>query len=147
MLQTEFENRVKMSVSVDEYKNIIEPMYMAADVDKDEFCRLWVKMNHKRVATAIKERKEAEKEMLLKDRLFNVFESIDRRATQLGEPAHMVNAEDVLNSRERRLLEDAGIEYGTKWIESISSPLGGYYRMTSASDVRFELHKKYGFAY
>jgi len=136
-----------MSVSIDEYKNIIEPMYMAADVDKDEFCRLWVKMNHKRVETAIKERKEAEKEMRLKDRLFNIYTAIARRCEKLHQPMHMVKAEDVLNSREKGLLSSVGIEWTTKWIENPYTILGGYLREQQADDIRYELSQKYGFAY
>lgn len=147
MLQQEFETRVKMNVSRDEYVNIIEPMYMSADVDKDEFCRLWVKMNHKRVAAAIEAQKEAEKEQRLKERLFNVFNAIRRRCEKMHQPMHMVKAEDVLNSREKGLLSSVGIEWTAKWIENPYTIIGGYIREQMADDIRYELSQKYNFAY
>ena len=135
-----------MSVTRDEYVNIIEPMYMAADVDKDEFCRLWVKMNHKRVADAIKARKEAEEEQQLKDRLFRLYNAINRRCNKLNQSLYLTPAEEVLNSREKELLQSIGIETDTKWVEWIKSPIGGYYSKQTALDIRYELHQKYNFA-
>lgn len=143
----EFLDRAKVNVTCEEYYNVIEPMYMAADVDKDEFCRLWVKMNHKRVAAAIEAQKEAEKEKRLKERLFNVFNAIRRRCEKLHQPMHMVKAEDVLNSREKGLLSSVGIEWTAKWIENPYTIIGGYLREQMADDIRYELSQKYNFAY
>lgn len=143
----EFLDRAKVNVTCEEYYNVIEPMYMAADVDKDEFCRLWVKMNHKRVATAIEAQKEAEKEQRLKERLFNVFNAIRRRCEKMHQPMHMVKAEDVLNSREKGLLSSVGIEWTAKWIENPYTIIGGYIREQMADDIRYELSQKYNFAY
>ena len=143
----EFLDRTKVNVTCEEYYNVIEPMYMAADVDKDEFCRLWVKMNHKRVAAAIEAQKEAEKEQRLKERLFNVFNAIRRRCEKLHQPMHMVKAEDVLNSREKGLLSSVGIEWTAKWIENPYTIIGGYLREQMADDIRYELSQKFNFAY
>ena len=143
----EFLNRAKVNVTCEEYYNVIEPMYMAADVDKDEFCRLWVKMNHKRVAAAIKAQKEAEKEQRLKDRLFNVYCAIPRRCSKLHREQHMTPAEEILNSRERGLLASVGIETGIKWIDNIYCISGGYFREQTANDIRYELSQKYNFNY
>jgi len=124
MLQTEFENRVKMSVSIDEYKNIIEPMYMAADVDKDEFCRLWVKMNHKRVAAAKKEQQEAEKRVAVLDRLWSIEHKL---ASIKSSDALELFTEDVLSKKSVALLS----KYISlkSWVEcpSLSHIGGGYY--------------------
>lgn len=147
MLQQEFETRVKMIVDRDEYVNVIEPMYMAADVDKDEFCRLWAKMNHKRIEAAIKAQKEAKKEARLKERLFNVYCAIPRRCEKLNKPQHMVKAYDVLNSREKGLLSSVGIEWTSKWIENPFHIMGGYLREQMADDIRYELSQKFNFAY
>lgn len=46
-----------MNVSAEEYSHI-EAVYMSSDLDKDEFCKLWVKMNHKRVSDAKAEQKK-----------------------------------------------------------------------------------------
>lgn len=56
MLQHEFESRVKIQVSAQEYA-AIEQVYMASDVEKDEFCKLWAKMNRQRIAKAIAQQK------------------------------------------------------------------------------------------
>lgn len=56
MLQHEFESRVKIQVSAQEYA-AIEQVYMASDVEKDEFCKLWAKMNRLRIAKAVAQQK------------------------------------------------------------------------------------------
>lgn len=43
MMYNEFVERVGMEVSSSEFE-IINNMYMLADVDKDTFCKLWAKM-------------------------------------------------------------------------------------------------------
>jgi hypothetical protein len=48
MTKQEFENRTNVQVSFDEYEHI-EVVYMASDLDKDEFCKMWCKMNKSRV--------------------------------------------------------------------------------------------------
>lgn len=42
MMYNEFVERVGMEVSSSEFE-IINNMYMIADVDKDTFCKLWAK--------------------------------------------------------------------------------------------------------
>lgn len=42
MMQQEFEARVKKTVSYKEFLSINE-VYMNSDLDKDEFCKEWVK--------------------------------------------------------------------------------------------------------
>lgn len=56
MTQHEFETRTKMTISSKEY-SAIEEVYMNSDLDKDEFCKMWVKMNKTRVEKAKAERK------------------------------------------------------------------------------------------
>ena len=58
MLQHEFESRVGIEVSAKEYA-AIEQVYMSSDVEKDEFCKLWAKMNCQRIARIKAERKAA----------------------------------------------------------------------------------------
>ena len=47
----EFQNRVNVNVTPDEYEHI-EAVYMASDMEKDEFCAMWRKMNASRVRAA-----------------------------------------------------------------------------------------------
>ncbi len=56
MTQQEFESRVGIEVTGKEYA-AIEQVYMNSDVEKDEFCKLWVRMNKQRVARIEAERK------------------------------------------------------------------------------------------
>ena len=58
MLQQEFESRVGIAVSANEYA-AIEQVYMNSDVEKDEFCKLWAKMNRQRIERIKAERKAA----------------------------------------------------------------------------------------
>ena len=55
MTQQEFTQRVNVEVSNKEFEAINE-VYMNSDLDKDEFCKMWVKMNKTRVQNATVER-------------------------------------------------------------------------------------------
>lgn len=54
----EFVERTGVYVSIDEFNTIVE-VYNNSDVNKDEFCKLWAKMNFSRV-NAAKEQKAKE---------------------------------------------------------------------------------------
>jgi hypothetical protein len=70
MTQQEFTNRTQVEVSYNEF-NAIHEVYMNSDLDKDEFCKMWVKMNKTRVQRAKEEAKaeayEAKKREFLYD--------------------------------------------------------------------------------
>ena len=70
MLYSEFTKRVGINVSADEFESI-NNVYMLTDVDKDEFCKLWAKMNFKRIKAhkeqIAKEKKEANSISFLRD--------------------------------------------------------------------------------
>lgn len=55
MTQQEFTQRVNVEVSNSEFE-AINVVYMNSDLDKDEFCNMWVKMNKTRVQNAKVER-------------------------------------------------------------------------------------------
>lgn len=59
MLLSEFIERTGITPEHEEWQ-AINTMYMMADCDKDEFCKLWCKMNAQRVKAA-KEQKAKEK--------------------------------------------------------------------------------------
>lgn len=50
MTLQEFIDRTKVNVSAEEYEANIEPMYMNGSYDKNQFCRVWKRLNPKRVA-------------------------------------------------------------------------------------------------
>lgn len=61
MTQNEFETRAKIEVTAKEFDSINE-VYMNCDLDKDEFCKMWVKMNKSRIAKfAAQKNEEAQK--------------------------------------------------------------------------------------
>ena len=61
MTQYEFESRVGISVSAQEYESI-EVVYMASDLQKDDFCKLWVRRNRARIQKVKKEEEERQKQ-------------------------------------------------------------------------------------
>lgn len=103
-MQIEFENRVKMTVSTKEFDAINE-VYMNSDLDKDEFCKMWVKMNAKRVAKSVEEKKMQETINQLKDDLFEVkccLEHLDSES--MSKPC-----DEVLTQKQTMFLNDAKI--------------------------------------
>ena len=73
MTQQEFFERTGVKVSNDEFWAINE-MYNYSEVDKDEFCKLWRKMNPARVKNAKVERMIQQKEAAYKNALRIWFE-------------------------------------------------------------------------
>ena len=71
MIQQEFEERVIVKVSAKEYE-AIETVYMQSDLDKDEFCKLWIKMNKSRVNQAKKDKVEEEEKEKTRTMLFEL---------------------------------------------------------------------------
>ena len=51
MTRNEFMIRTQFAISEKEYA-AVEVVYMASDLDKDEFCKMWCKMNKSRVQAA-----------------------------------------------------------------------------------------------
>lgn len=72
MTKQEFTQRVQVEVSDIEY-NAIEMVYMHSDVDKDEFCRIWCKMNANRVRNAKVERRQKAKDEAYRDILHKFY--------------------------------------------------------------------------
>lgn len=104
MRQSEFETRVHMNVTAEEYSHI-EEVYMNSDLDKDEFCALWVKMNQTRVNNAKAERKAAEEEQAKQEKLWNI---VEKHMNDNWEKCFKM-AEDVLSSTQKKVIESAGI--------------------------------------
>lgn len=57
MLQKEFEERIGGSVTPEFYK-MVERIYMACELDKDEFCELWKKQDLMPILTSVVAEKE-----------------------------------------------------------------------------------------
>ena len=84
MRQSEFETRVHMNVTAEEYSHI-EEVYMSYDLDKDEFCKMWSKMNQSRIQKAKEEAKRLEKESKLRDQLYNIINRNHDKAYNIQE--------------------------------------------------------------
>lgn len=76
MTQQEFFNRTGVEVSNDEFWAINE-VYNNSEVDKDEFCKLWCKMNPARVQNAKNERKNQQREAANNETLRKWFDKYD----------------------------------------------------------------------
>lgn len=72
MTQQEFFERTKVEVSNDEFWAINE-VYNYSELDKDEFCKLWCKMNKTRVKAAKAAEMEAQRRGAYNDALFAWF--------------------------------------------------------------------------
>ena len=76
MTQQEFTQRVNVEVSNKEFEAINE-VYMNSDLDKDEFCKMWVKMNKTRVQNAKVERMIKAKDEAYRDALHKFYTKND----------------------------------------------------------------------
>ena len=125
MTQQEFTQRVEVSVSSTEYA-AIEIVYMNSDLDKDEFCKLWVRMNHKRVRKAKEERIAKEKEEMLKGQLFII--ATKPKCNDLAKLA-----DNFYTNKEKKILEKIGL--------SMQEEIDGIMRFKSVSHLTYELKK------
>lgn len=104
MTQREFTERTGVEVKESEFEAINDVYYMS-DVDKDEFCRLWCKMNPVKVANS---KKAAEKRQ----------ELIRQHATLGDIYARLRSTEGLeakLRADECEALSRADIEYTYPW--------------------------------
>ena len=125
MMQSEFQERVQMQVSPAEYA-AIEAVYNESDLNKDDFCKLWVKMNQTRVNKAKAEaRARAEKEAL-RDKAWEIISKYGG-VWNCQQPASK-----FLKKRERAFCESIGIKVRDLENEYIS---------TTLSTVIYELRK------
>lgn len=125
MMQSEFQERVQMQVSPAEYA-AIEAVYNESDLNKDDFCKLWVKMNQTRVNKAKAEaRARAEKEAL-RDKDWEIISKYGG-VWNCQQPASK-----FLKKRERAFCESIGIKVRDMENEYLS---------TTLSTVIYELRK------
>ena len=125
MTQQEFTQRVEVSVSSTEYA-AIEIVYMNSDLDKDQFCKLWVRMNHKRVGKAKEERIAKEKEEMLKGQLFMI--AVKPKCNDL-----VKLADNFYTNKEKEILEKIGV--------SMQEEIDGIMRFKSVSTITYEVKK------
>ena len=105
MLQSEFEARVQMKVSEAEYWHINE-VYNQSDLDKDEFCKLWIKMNQNRVNKAREIAKAVEADLKVREKLWDIV----YRFGGVSYEQSCKLAADVLTKTQQKLIEGIGIK-------------------------------------
>ena len=75
MLHREFTERVGIEVSTSEF-DAINTVYMASDLEKDEFCAMWRKMNAKRIKAYKAEQKAKEERFNRIQRLYAIKQTL-----------------------------------------------------------------------
>lgn len=109
-----------MNVTDNEYYDIIEPMYMRSDVDKDEFCAMWRKMNSSRVKQAKAAAKRVGELRKMIDKLLNVVNMIERLTWEERNIQFMSN---FTNNAIDSLLETNGIDIFFKQPASVRAEI------------------------
>lgn len=115
MTTREFVERTQVNVSVDEFASIHD-VYMHSDLDKDEFCKMWCKMNQSRVKKAIQAKKEAARFDEIKADVFEVYSAING----ISWSDATKKAADFLNINQQVKLEDAKIEFADKLVYQVA---------------------------
>ena len=111
MTQQEFTSRTLVEVSTEEFWAINE-VYNHCNLDKDEFCKLWRKMNASRVAEAkAKAKAQAEQE-----RIFSKTHTLILKLTCNGNAYHTdwyyrTPVTKMLNASDCKFLEEQGFNY------------------------------------
>jgi hypothetical protein len=126
MTKQEFETRTHVEVTMVEFENINE-MYMASDVDKDEFCRLWSKMNHVRVARAKEAKEIATKQQMIKEKALDIVARMHALTTDWWA--------DAMTSLRRKDIT---------FLESIGLDMYSGCRYKSISEIHYEILCKFG---
>ena len=128
MTQQEFTQRVNVEVSNKEFEAIHE-VYMNSDLDKDEFCKMWVKMNKTRVQNAKVERMIKAKDEAYRDALHKFYTKNDD-VNEFMTPICYVK----ISTYEVQAMSYAGIKVANedgraKYLSDIRYEIGKFLRM------------------
>ena len=128
MTQQEFTQRVNVEVSKKEFEAINE-VYMNSDLDKDEFCKMWVKMNKTRVQNAKVERMIKAKDEAYRDALHKFYTKNDD-VNEFMTPICYVK----ISTYEVQAMSYAGIKVANedgraKYLSDIRYEIGKFLRM------------------
>lgn len=119
MLQSEFKERTGVDVSFDEYQ-AIEKVYMESDLNKDDFCNMWCKMNSSRIKAAKKELAEKKAKARETEKLLGIINKIDRKLQKIR---HDFSKEPLtvnfLREREISFLIKHGIKMNISYREAV----------------------------
>lgn len=128
MTQQEFTQRTNVEVSYKEFEAINE-VYMNSDLDKDEFCKMWVKMNKTRVQNAKVERMIKAKDEAYRDALHK-FYTKNNDVNEFMTPICYVK----ISTYEVQAMSYAGIKVANedghaKYLSDIRYEIGKFLRM------------------
>ena len=128
MTQQEFTQRVNVEVSNKEFEAINE-VYMNSDLDKDEFCKMWIRMNKTRVQNAKVERMIKAKDEAYRDALHK-FYTKNNDVNEFMTPICYVK----ISTYEVQAMSYAGIKVANedghaKYLSDIRYEIGKFLRM------------------
>lgn len=107
MTQREFTERTLVEVSAEEF-NAINIVYMNSILDKDEFCKVWRKMNANRVERAKEAKKEAQKRYNRCSQLLAIMQTLDMMMEQYKYGSEWFCE---LKDKQMHTLESEGIDF------------------------------------
>ena len=116
MTQQEFFNRTNVKVSEDEFW-AINAMYNYCEVDKDEFCKMWCKMNPDRVKATKKQIKVEKQEEAYK----NILSKYYHKHIGKVEDYYVLVAYTNITEKEIKAMSYFGVRFGNA--ETISDVL------------------------
>lgn len=102
MTQQEFQERVKVTVCAEEY-HAIETVYMTSDLNKDEFCKMWVQMNKSRVEREVKKAKAAKAAQSIRDKAWTLYSKLEVINSRLDR--YFIKAAETLGKRDLLFLK------------------------------------------
>ena len=129
MTKQEFTQRTKVEVSNNEFEMINE-FYMNCECDKDEFCKMWVKMNPSRVKEAKVEKMLKAKDEAYRDALHKFYHKFDNNNETFSTPICYVN----ISVYEVQAMSHAGIKVANengrcKYLSDVRYEIGHYLGM------------------
>lgn len=123
MTKQEFFKRTGVTVSDSEF-NAIHEVYCYCDVDKDEFCKLWCKMNAQRVKDAKVQRMIEKKDAAFKDALHKWFEKW--HGQKFYDNYHTPIAYTKISTFEVQAMSHAGIQLEDQSLSDVHFKVGQY---------------------
>jgi len=124
MTQQEFIQRTKVEVSNEEFWAINE-VYNYSDLDKDDFCKMWCKMNGTRVKAAKAEIKRQQEERK-NNEILNKWFSRNNQTQYFFDNYHTFIEYTNLTSKEVSAMSYAGIRLENKSLSDIHFEVGRY---------------------
>lgn len=144
MLQSEFKDRTGVDVSFEEYQ-AIENVYMESDLNKDDFCKMWCKMNASRIRAAKKAQAEKEAKEKETSKLLGIINKIERKLQKIRhdfllEPLSV----NFLSDPEICFLQNRGINMNISIKEAVDFgyPAPRHYRI---SETAYQIKKYMNF--